>query len=92
MRAARGTTPAAPCPQLPGRWPALPGPARLPTDLGAGPWTPLAAPGRLRFPNASRPGNGGIAAAARRYILSIIARPKPEHDTCFAPGINRAKS
>jgi hypothetical protein len=54
----------------------------------------VAAPGRLEgIPNASRPGNAGIvAAAARGYILSIIARPKPEHDTCFAPGISRAKS
>ena len=26
------------------------------------------------------------------YIRSIIAFPNPEHDTCVAPGINRAKS
>ncbi len=43
-------------------------------------------------PTPALPGAAGIAAAARRYILSIIARPNPEHDTCFAPGINRAKS
>ena len=29
---------------------------------------------------------------ASPYIRSIIAWPKPEHDTCFAPGIKRAKS
>ena len=28
----------------------------------------------------------------RRYIRSIIAWPKPEHDTCVAPSISRAKS
>ena len=28
----------------------------------------------------------------RRYIRSIMALPKPEHDTCVAPGIRRAKS
>ncbi len=27
-----------------------------------------------------------------RYIRSIIALPKPEHDTCFAPCMSRAKS
>jgi len=26
------------------------------------------------------------------YMRSIIAWPKPEHDTCFAPSISRAKS
>ena len=26
------------------------------------------------------------------YIRSIMALPKPEHDTCVAPGISRAKS
>ena len=32
------------------------------------------------------------AVAMTRYIRSIIALPKPEHDTCVAPGIRRAKS
>jgi hypothetical protein len=28
----------------------------------------------------------------RRYIRSIMALPKPEHDTCVDPGMRRAKS
>ncbi len=35
---------------------------------------------------------GPLVRPSRRYILSIIAWPKPEHDTCFEPGISRAKS
>ena len=36
---------------------------------------------------------GDDAADERsRYIRSIIAWPKPEHDTCVAPSIRRAKS
>jgi hypothetical protein len=35
---------------------------------------------------------GALFRASARYILSIIAWPKPEHDTCVAPGISRAKS
>jgi hypothetical protein len=47
----------------------------------------LAIPGRSpRF--AWGPAPGG----SRRYILSIMAWPKPEHDTCLAPGMSRAKS
>ena len=34
---------------------------------------------------------GGLRAT-RCYIRSIIAWPKPEHDTCVAPSIRRAKS
>jgi hypothetical protein len=35
---------------------------------------------------------GPSLAGSRRYILSIMAWPKPEHDTCLAPGMSRAKS
>ena len=31
-------------------------------------------------------------ARATRYILSIMALPKPEHETCVEPGMSRAKS
>src|SRR5262249_26192884 len=33
-----------------------------------------------------------LARCSGRYILSIIAWPKPEVETCFAPCIRRAKS
>jgi hypothetical protein len=29
---------------------------------------------------------------AARYIRSIMALPKPEHETCVEPGMSRAKS
>ena len=32
------------------------------------------------------------AGRAAGYICAIIAWPKPEHDTCVAPGRSRAKS
>ena len=35
---------------------------------------------------------GPLLRCSRRYILSIIAWPKPEQETCFAPCIKRAKS
>jgi len=43
------------------------------------------------------PPRGGFFVACRppariRYILSIIALPKPEQETCVAPGMSRAKS
>ena len=31
-------------------------------------------------------------APGHRHIWSIITCPKPEHDTCVAPSISRAKS
>ena len=35
---------------------------------------------------------GFFSAADCCYICSIITSPKPEHDTCVAPSIRRAKS
>jgi hypothetical protein len=35
---------------------------------------------------------GGRPPSDGCYIRSIIACPNPEHDTCFAPSISRAKS
>jgi hypothetical protein len=48
---------------------------------------------RLAIPRRSpRYARGPSPGGSRRYILSIIAWPKPEQDTCFEPGIRRAKS
>jgi hypothetical protein len=48
---------------------------------------------RLAIPRRSpRFAWGPSPGGSRRYILSIIAWPKPEQDTCFEPGIRRAKS
>gem|GEM_PF-3776906 len=47
------------------------------------------------------PTSSGVGSQAFRYdfggtlhhhMLSIITCPKPEHDTCVAPSISRAKS
>ena len=48
----------------------------------------------IAFPQIKSPPVGGLFCNTRsgRYILSIIACPKPEHETCVAPGIRRAKS
>jgi hypothetical protein len=35
---------------------------------------------------------GSCDALERAYMLAIIALPKPEHDSCVAPSIKRAKS
>jgi hypothetical protein len=35
---------------------------------------------------------GSGASPATPYILSIMALPKPEHETCVEPGMSRAKS
>lgn len=43
-----------------------------------------------RFPFAAQ--TGPLVARSVCYILSIIALPKPEHETWVAPGIERAKS
>ncbi len=57
--------------------------------------TPRCAHERARR-NAKDPRSGGSFAGGQvvryTYMRSIIAFPKPEHDTCVAPGISRAKS
>ena len=50
---------------------------------------------RLRGDDASVSNRGplrGPLLDGMRHILSIIAWPKPEQETCFAPCIKRAKS
>ena len=57
---------------------------------------PQGAPQRTRRPPGfASEGRGRRPAAtgrAKGYIFAIIAWPKPEHDTCVAPGRSRAKS
>ena len=42
------------------------------------------------FPIAATPKR--LALGRMRHILSIIAWPNPEQETCVAPGMSRAKS
>jgi hypothetical protein len=46
-------------------------------------------------PKDEGPPGGGpsqLRGRSRDHILAIIACPKPEHDSCVAPCISRAKS
>ena len=54
----------------------------------------FASEGRERRQDPGRPPTPRAAATGRAadYIFAIIAWPKPEHDTCVAPGMSRAKS
>lgn len=54
----------------------------------------FASEGRERHPDPGRRSTPRAAATGRAadYIFAIIAWPKPEHDTCVAPGMSRAKS
>ena len=64
---------------------------RLSTSLAGCPESAVSRRGLSSKP-ADRRGVFSTALRCSTYMRSIIAWPKAEHDTCFAPSIRRAKS